>query len=458
MMSALKLSCIAEQMAGQIKEDASFNSVCTDTRHLQQGDLFVALRGENFDGNRFVAKAANGGAVAAIVDGACDVAIPQLVVADTREALGVVARCNRRLFAGPVIALTGSAGKTTCKEMIAAILTECGDVLATVGNLNNEVGVPLTLLQINSEHDYAVIEMGASRAGDIEYLCRFAEPDIALLTNAMPAHIEGFGDLDTVASTKGEIFESLDDDGIAIINYDDRFFGQWRVQAGERKTVSFSRSDAAADVYARDIQMQGDGVSRFTLCSWQGSVEISLSLLGKHNITNALAAAAATLAAGASLLAVQAGLGAVTAVKGRMQVHHLPNLTVIDDSYNANPVAVNAAIDALVGFPGKRCLMLGKMAELGSESASLHDDVAAYAKKKGVDQLIVTGDYAPAQAAVFGAGAHAFGSVEGLLKNLKKFTDADVVLVKGSRSAQMERVVDALIDGSLTDTANGRNQ
>lgn len=441
MMSALKLSDIARETGGVITGEATVTAVCTDSRKIRRGELFVALVGEHFDGSEFLPQVVAGGAEAAIVGAGREAGIPHISVDDTRHALGCIARMNRRQFSGPVIALTGSAGKTTCKEMIASILGCSGKVLATTGNLNNEIGVPLTLLNIAPEHDYAVVEMGASRANDIRYLTQFAEPTIALVLNAMPAHIEGFGSLDEVARTKGQIVESVSAGGIAIINSDDVYAGQWRRQAGDASVVSFSLENAAADFYARARSVDSSGYSRFVLCSPAGEVEVALPLLGKHNVFNAIAAAATAVSAGASLVDVKRGLERMQAVKGRLQARHFGAQLVIDDTYNANPGAVRAAIDVLSEFTGVRCLVLGNMAELGAGAQREHDAVAQYTQQQQIDRLIMIGPCAREATRSFG---EAYDTIGDFIKTLDRGLAADVILVKGSRSSAMENVVEAL--------------
>ena len=447
MMSSMKLSYIAEEINGVCHGDAEFSHVCTDTRSLQAGDLFLALTGENFNGNKFIAEAVKQGASAAVVSEGTNAAIPYVQTKDPRLAYGLIARINRREFNKPIIALTGSAGKTTTKEMIAAILSQGGDVLATQGNLNNEIGVPLTLLALSPKHDAAVIEMGASGKGDIRYLTQFAEPTVAVVTNAMPAHIEGFGSLDNVAITKGEIFESLNG-GVAVINYDDAYYEQWREQASNATIVTFSQLNSSADYYAENIQLNNNGVTHFNLVTPQGCVAISLPLLGEHNIGNAIAAAAAAQAVGASLIDIQHGLSAIEPVSGRLKTYSLPHLTLIDDSYNANPGAVKAAINTLSQFSGSRCLVLGTMGELGADAELLHIDVAKYAKQQGIEELLVVGEYGDVMATHFGEHSKSFASMEILLAELNQDVKADVLLVKGSRSAGMERIVNSLIKNS----------
>ena len=448
MIAALSLVEIVKETGGELTADARFERVCTDTRTLQTGDLYVALTGKHFNGNQFVAEAANAGAIAAVVSEEVVAPIPQLKVADSRLALGLIARSNRRLFTGPLIGLTGSAGKTTTKEMVASILAEQGLVLATAGNLNNEIGVPQTLLQINAEHQFAVIEMGASRSGDIAYLGQFVEPTISVLTNAMPAHIEGFGDIATVAKTKGEIFECLPAGGVAVLNMDDDFYLQWLQQASNARVVTFSKSNVSADFYASNIALKNNTVTTFDLHAKQQGINVKLALLGEHNVVNALAAAAAAMAAGASLEQVKAGLEKVSPVAGRLKTWVGSDLTVIDDSYNASPGSVNAAIDVLAGFPGRRCLVLGAMAELGEQAEQCHMDVARYARQQGIEQLLAVGEYAEQMLAVFNHKGKAYKRQDQLLLEIEQVLDAAVVLIKGSRSAQMERVVSRLLENN----------
>ncbi|MDB6061835.1 MAG: hypothetical protein JWM78_1938 [Verrucomicrobiaceae bacterium] len=472
MMSTLSLREIAAALQVEYSgADIAIENIATDSRSIRAGDLYVALRGERFDGNEFIEAVAAQGAAAAVVNDPQPLALPQLRVDDARAALGLIARINRRRFQHPLIGITGSAGKTTCKEMLAAILSQRGSVLATQGNLNNEIGVPLTLLRIAPEHRYAVIEMGAARAGDIEYLCRFAEPDIALITTALPAHLEGFGSLDTVATTKGEIYSSLRENGTAIINIDSDYQNLWRQLSASHRVISFG-FNAAANISATAIERTGAGV-RFLLRSPLGEVAVEMQLLGLHNIRNALAAAAAAIAAGATLADIRAGLGQVRAVSGRL--NPLPGLRgeiVIDDSYNANPGAVKAAIDVLAECSGQRQLILGNMGELGPQAEALHREVAQYAAERGIDTLWCVGPFAQAQVEAFlqfgnavrhsksvsstsvsskSVCAKAFADNAAVIAELNTITPA-VVLVKGSRSAGTEVIVAALLG---SDNAQG---
>jgi UDP-N-acetylmuramoyl-tripeptide--D-alanyl-D-alanine ligase len=448
MMSTLPLREIAKELQSNYAgADIAIANVCTDSRQIRSGDLYVALSGERFDGHDFVESVAAHGAAAAIVSSPRAVALPQLKVDDTRAALGLVARMNRRRFQGPLVGITGSAGKTTCKEMLAAILEQLGSTLATHGNLNNEIGVPLTLLRIAPEHRYAVIEMGAARAGDIEYLCGFAEPDIALVTSALPAHLEGFGSVDTVAATKGEIYTGLRSNGTAVINIDSEYKTLWQTRAGTHRAITFGLS-AEAMVSASAIERSADGV-QFILHSGIGSTPIELHLLGLHNVRNALGAAAAAIAADASLSAIRDGLAQVRAVPGRLCARQgLRKEIVIDDSYNANPGAVKAAIDVLAEYTGQRQLILGNMGELGPQSESLHIEVARHAAERGIEILWCVGPYAAAQIEAFSrhgnsVSARVFADNAALIAELESVAPA-VVLVKGSRSAATEFIVAAL--------------
>ncbi|HUH38658.1 MAG TPA: UDP-N-acetylmuramoyl-tripeptide--D-alanyl-D-alanine ligase, partial [Spongiibacteraceae bacterium] len=311
MMDALTLRDIAASIGAAYEGDLTVRRVCTDSRSVAPGDLYVALVGERFDGNQFIAQAAAAGACAAVVSRPGDARLPQLQVTDTRRALGEIARLNRRAFRGPLIAVTGSAGKTTVKNMLAAIFAVDGPVLATEGNFNNEIGVPLTLLRLAPEHRAAVIEMGAARAGDIAYLCQFAEPDVGVITNALAAHIQSFGDIAGVARTKGEIYSSLGPKGVAVINADAGYCSLWRNLAGARRQILFGLSESA-DVRATDLAPDARGQG-FMLHFEGRSAPVRLPLLGRHNVVNALAAAAAALAVGTRLEQIVEGLASVRA-------------------------------------------------------------------------------------------------------------------------------------------------
>jgi len=426
--------------------DREILRVSTDSRSLQRGDLFVALSGENFDGHDYVAQAEGGGAAAALVSHLVDIPLPQLCAADTQRALGRLGGYNRQLFSGTLVAITGSSGKTTVKNMVQAVLSQGGVTLATQGNFNNEIGVPLTLLGLEPGVEYAVVEMGAARAGDIAWLCELGRPSVALLLNAMPAHLQGFGSVGAVAAAKGEIFDGLGRDDFAIINADQPWAGEWRARAGEATVLDFGLSRPAA-ISASNVRCRGiEGIS-FTALTPAGDSPIHLALPGEHNVSNALAAIAVGLACELSLARIRDGLESVRPGAGRL----LPSksaagVTVIDDCYNANPGSVRAAIDVLACCVGRRTLILGAMAELGDTSELLHREVGEYALAAGIEQLWGVGPKLQAAVAAFGGGGRLFADRAAVLAGLEgEFGSADTVLVKGSRSAGMEQVLQALL-------------
>ena len=448
-MTTLALQSIATELDGQLNHgDCQFDRVCTDTRALQPGDVFVALRGPRFDAHNFLEEAARKQAKALIVEKRDDsIQLPQLVVKDTTWALGQIARINRELFRGPLIGITGSCGKTTVKTLVHNILALCGNTLATRGSLNNHIGVPLTLFELNANHQFAVIEMGASASGEIAYLAQIAKPNIALVTNALLAHVAGFGSLRGVAVSKGEIYQHLSADGVAIVNADDPQVAIWLDQIGQRKTVRFSVHGNEAEFTASDVDERANGTVAFVLSMPGTSFPVQLRLLGKQNVANALAAAACAYSVGASAEKIQQGLEQSSAVSGRMQAHSgANNCIVIDDSYNANPDSVKAAIDSLAHWQGKTVLVLGDLGELGSEERQLHEQVGRYAKSAGINYLFGTGPLTKLACAAFGEGAEYFKDHAAVILRLQEFVDADtVVLVKGSRAARMEQVVNAIV-------------
>jgi len=447
MMRAFSLTeLLAPLAATRLGGDASFDSVSTDSRKLEIGQLFVALSGERFNGNDFVETVAEQGACAAVVSQRGDYTIPTLLVEDTTLALGQLAALNRQQFSGEVIGITGSSGKTSVKNMIAASLGEAGRTLATEGNLNNEIGLPLTLLKLQAVHRFAVLEMGAGKPGDIRYLCDFARPTVSVLLNAAPAHLEGFGSVAAVAQTKGEILAAVGAGGTAVFNADSEYADLWRQQAGEAKILDFGFGAAA--VTAQELVYDALGCGRFSLVTPQGAIDIRLPVPGQHNVANALAAAAACIAAGVSLELVKHGLSGVKPVAGRLQLLRTVNgVRVIDDSYNANPGSVRAAIDVLAAMPGRRFLVLGSMRELGPDSDTLHADIGRYAAAHGIDALWLTGVESRPVAAAFGDKAQHFSSRESLSADLlPRLASADAVLVKGSRSMGMEAVVAAIVE------------
>lgn len=442
--------------AAQAQGDPRFDSVGTDSRAIQPGQLFVALRGERFDGHDFVLAALQAGAAAAMVDSAWRAegdyaALPLLVVDDTRLALGALAAGWRARFAIPLLGITGSNGKTTVKEMCAAIfraqarLEGYGDeaVHATRGNFNNDIGLPLTLLALAPVHRAAVIEMGMNHPGEIGYLTRLARPTAALVNNAQRAHLLGLGNLAEVAREKGTIYDGLGEDGVAVVNADDAHAAYWRTLNAGRRIVTFG-IDAAAEVQGR-CTLHGLG-SRLEIDTPQGKIDISLQVPGLHNARNAVGAAALCLAAGATPEAIAAGLAAYAGTGGRLQRRPGPKgSTVLDDSYNANPDSMRAGIDVLASTPGRKVLVLGDMGEVGDASAQVHDEIGGYAKSKGVDLLYALGDMSAVAVGNFGDGGQHFADPEALVQALLGYLDTDtVVLVKGSRFMRMERVADRL--------------
>jgi UDP-N-acetylmuramoyl-tripeptide--D-alanyl-D-alanine ligase len=424
--------------------DQSFKGVTTDSRRVQPGEIFVALRGQNFDGHEYLSQVAQSGAAGAVVSEQQDSPLSMLQVADTQRALGLIAAYNRALFDGPLVAITGSSGKTSVKNMISAVLAQRGKTLATEGNFNNEVGVPLTLLRLTPEHQFAVVEMGAGAPGDIAWLCELGRPTIAMVLNVMPAHLAGFGDLEVIAQTKGEIYDRLDESSVAIINVDQPWADQWRNRAHPASVLDFGLEQAAA-ISAEKIVSRGlEGVS-FTAITPVGDIGIALAVPGKHNVGNALAAIAAGLACQLSLPEIKRGLESVRPVGGRLSTRFTTlGTTVIDDCYNANPGSVRAAIDLLASCPGRKTLMLGAMRELGPDSVELHRQMGEYAHARGVERLWGVGrELAPAVQA-FGGGSRFFTDTAEAISALPgAFDDEDTVLIKGSRGAQMERVLAA---------------
>ena len=462
-MSMTTLAVVAESVGGRLfGPDRSFDSVSTDSRTVEPGQLFFALRGERFDGASYVADAARRGAVGAVVSARQPEELPQVEVANPQRALGVFAKAWRERFELPVIGITGSNGKTTVKEMTAAIMRASagGDhdrVLVTWGNLNNEIGVPVTVLYLNATHLSAVVEMGAAAPGDIAYLADIARPTIAVVTNAYRAHLKGFGNIERVAATKGEIYASLQPDGTAIVNRDDRFFSTWWELSAGRRRVSFG-SHPDADYRVTEVRQSAgrDGVElSFTMRTPAGPIAALLPMAGQHNVINALAAAAAGMAAGASRDAVAVGLREMRNVTGRLRRVPAPGgITVYDDTYNANPGSVRAAVEFLASQSGERWLVLGDMAELGPQSAELHGEVGDLARRSGISRLFCTGVDARAAATAFGAGAEWRESMDDLIEILRAaLRQGTTVLVKGSRRMGMERVVQAI---SVRDGAAGR--
>jgi len=436
--------------------DVACARVETDTRKLTPGCLFVALRGANFDGHDFVEKALALGAAAVMVDQAYAARCvpkplpgPALVVADTRIALGQLAAWWRSTQSARLVAITGSNGKTTVKEMLAAICrAEAGEaaVLATQGNFNNDIGMPLTLLRLTPAHRFAVIEMGMNHPGEIDYLTRLACPDVALVNNALRAHLAGLGDLEAVARAKGEIYVGLKADGVAIVNADDPHAGVWRVLAASHRTLQFGFAAEA------DVRVPGDATGNaLVLLTPSGRIETTLAVPGRHNLGNAAAAAAAALALDISTDAIARGLAAYAGVKGRLQSHAcVHGAVLIDDTYNANPDSVLAAVAVLAARPGQRLLVLGDMGELGPDAHLLHREIGAKAKAAGIDRLLCLGELSLHAVQAFGAGGMHFERIEELLAEIEQALAPEVtVLVKGSRFMQMERVVKSFAESGV---------
>jgi UDP-N-acetylmuramoyl-tripeptide--D-alanyl-D-alanine ligase len=431
-----------------IGADRPFNEVAIDTRTLMPGNLFAALHGERIDGHSFVGAAAAAGAAGALVQRQIDAPLAQIVVANVEQALARAARAARAQFSGPVIGVAGSNGKTTVKEMLAGILSQLGPCLATRGNLNNHLGVPMTLLRLDASHRSAVIEMGANRRGDVEQLVQIARPEIGLITNAGAEHLEGFGSLEGAARAEGEMVSGLSASGIAVINGDDAYASLWRAST-EARVCSFGlrrEADFGAEDLRFEVSVQGF-CTRFRLRSPAGSTAVTLALAGRHNVVNALAAAAAAVNAGASLAQVASGLSQMQAVRGRLQFRRTRHgAWLIDDSYNANPSSVRAGLEVLSELPGRRWLVLGDMAELGEVAEASHRELGELARSLAVERLYSFGPLAALAADSFGAGAERFGDAAELTRALDAALGADVrVLIKGSRVNRLERVVEALL-------------
>ena len=426
--------------------DRSYAGVSTDTRMLAQDELFFALQGPNFDGGAFVSAAAERSAAAAVLCEAVDVDIPQITVDDTRLALGTLAASWRQRMPAKVIGITGSNGKTTVKAILANCLSQSAETLATRGNLNNDIGMPLMLLSLSEKHRYAVIEMGANHPGEIAYLTSLARPDVVLITNAAPAHLEGFGDLDGVASAKGEILQGDVSPVFVVLNADDPYFAYWNSLLSGDTVISFG-VEANASVFATDVEADGD-LMIFNLHIHSEEIPIRLPLAGIHNVSNACAAAAVLHGLGMDGKQIRQGLESVQAVSGRLQpVERITSVTVYDDSYNANPQSVIAAAEFLAAQPGHNWLVLGDMGELGEDEVLLHKAVGRAAKRLGIDRILATGKLSKNTVKTFGNGAQWYESIDGLVEELQRTATEDTnILIKGSRFMEMERVVEALIN------------
>lgn len=455
-MIAWRLSEIVRCAQGEVVgPDAAFSSVSTDTRTIKPGALFVALAGPSFDGHDFVATAAQNGAAAALVARPLPVDLPQVVVADPLAALSAFAREWRRQFKIPVIGVTGSNGKTTTKELIGSILSQLGPTLVTRGNLNNHIGVPLMLLELTQQHRYAVIEMGANHLGEIAHLASLAEPTVGIVTNAGAAHLEGFGSLQGVATGKGEMFQALPVEGVAVINADDKYAPQWRDMSTADRILTFG-FEQQADFMAHKVrEVSGANGFRidFDLVTPDGTLAATIPLAGLHNLRNALGAAAAACAAGTEVAQIASGLAAMKTVAGRLELKPAINgAFLVDDSYNANPSSLKAGLDAMRSFTGARWLVLGEMKELGDASNELHAEVGRYARQTGIERLLAIGEGSRFSVEAFGRGGQWFADIDALIRDARSSLTAGVaVLIKGSRANRLERVSAAL---SATPPAN----
>ena len=449
-MIIVSLAELAKRINGQlIGNDLQIDSVSSDSRAVNSQTLFVAIKGEKFDGHCFAQAAVDAGANALLVERELPIIATQLVVENSQKAMGEIGAYVREQIAPTCIALTGSNGKTSVKEMIATILSQHHQVLYTAGNFNNEIGVPLTLLRLQAGDEFGVFELGANHAGEIDYTSSLVKPSVAMVNNVASAHLEGFGSLEGVAKAKSEIFNHISIGGTAVINADDAFADVMLQASSHVKQLCFGIKNEASrdlDIFATDLIADAYGRYAFSLCYGAEVHRVELPLAGRHQVSNALAATSMCLALNLSLAEICQGLSQLKPVKGRMLPSQLGRVTVVDDSYNANPASVGAAIDWLQEIKGNRCLVLGDLGELGDNAALLHRELGELAKAKGVNSLFCVG--------TLSAGAsHAFGSkhyqdienlVAGLIQYINELPAEVTVLVKGSRSARMERVVEAL--------------
>ncbi|HBY84616.1 MAG TPA: UDP-N-acetylmuramoyl-tripeptide--D-alanyl-D-alanine ligase, partial [Colwellia sp.] len=466
---------VPENIAALSLNDLAIDDLVTDSRAIDKNSdkkiAFLALKGPSFDGHRFAEQVIKQGCQLLIVDHALNEVkdTVQLVVNDTRIALGNIAAFVKKEVAPKTVGITGSSGKTTVKEMVAAILSRLGKVLATNGNFNNDIGVPLTLLRLDNSHDFAVIEMGANHMGEIAYTTALTQPDVAVINNIAAAHLEGFGDLCGVARAKGEIFSGLGENGIALYNQDTKYTSkwQWRLTGKTVRTFScFNTGAGKANSYSDSVNLDKNGCATFTLHTEQGCCDVTLTVPGKHNVCNAVAAAAIALEFGASLEDIQLGLAQMQPVKGRLNLHQFENkktghnIKLIDDSYNANLESAKAAAQLLSNYPGKQLLILGDMGELGSEARSYHQEVGEFAKRLKLNTLLSLGVLSQAASDAFAKDNHNdeqsqhFNQRSDLMAHLFTLLDQQLsvgqqdiaILVKGSRSAHMEHVVTEIIE------------
>jgi len=428
----------------------SIDAIATDSRKAMPEHLFVALKGESFDAHDYISQVEQQGASALVVERAQETKLPQIVVNNSLTALGQIANFQRKTHAIPTIALTGSCGKTTTKEMLLSILSQKGKVHATQGNFNNEFGVPFTLFNLTEDDQFSIIELGAGKPGDIDYLSAMVMPDVALITTVAEAHIEGMGSLEGVARTKGEILNHLIQNGVAVLPKDSQWLSDWKAKLlPEQKLMTFSVTNDA-DLSASNI-IRNEQSTVFDICHLGKSKTVEMSLMGQHNISNALAASAAAIALGASLDDCAVGLSEVTATAGRLKVlKGLAGSRIIDDSYNGNPSSILAAADVLSEFSGRKVLILGDMAELGPESKNIHLDLGSKLKSAGIDQVLTVGKLSAYISESYGGDSLHFNSKQALSSFIETQLNSNfVVLIKGSRSAGMEDVVARLVEEKL---------
>lgn len=428
--------------------DIVLKGVNIDSRKISRGELFIAIKGDKFDGHDFIETAINKGAAAVICEKKVpNVSVTQIEVTNSLEALTKLAKSHRAKMNCKVIALTGSNGKTTVKEMIANILPK--PAFATHGNFNNHIGVPLCALKLQAEDKYAVFELGANHIGEIAENIKIVQPDVSLINNIAPAHIEGFGSIDGVARAKGEIYEALPSNGVAIVNNDDNYAHFWDANLTDKQIKRFSKHKPA-DVYADDINFDANGAASFNLVADGQQIVVNLKVPGEHNVSNSLAAAACCLAIGLSLSTIKQGLEKFSGVAGRMAYKKgLNSSVVIDDSYNANLRSALSAIDVLSARKGLRILVMGDMGELGDYTASHHQEVGKTAREKGIDLVLTLGEHSRETAETFGAKGRHYKEESLLINDLMpQLNAATTVLVKGSRSAQMEKIVGQLADNN----------
>ena len=455
-MITMTLQQAAQETAGvvsgnELSKQLQFNAIATDTRKPMPKSLFIALKGENFNGHEYIDKAVEQGAIACMLDEDKQSSIPVLKVENTVFAMGQLALSVRKKLHLPCIGITGSSGKTTVKDMVASILSVQSQVLSTRGNFNNAIGVPLTLFRLSSEDQYAVIEMGASKVGDINEIAQLVLPEVAVITNISAAHLQGLGSLDGIAKVKGEILEHLQKGGIAVLEQDSPWLEKWTEKLTEtQKVQTFALENTNADFYSSELKLNENGQANFKAHTPVGDIKIQLPLPGKHNICNALAAMAAAVAVGASLSDCQIGLANVSSGTGRLQlVSGFAGSRLIDDSYNANPASLSAAMQFLKSLPGNKIVVLGDMAELGDLAVQAHIEAGQMAKKLGFEGIYATGSLTRHTVNAFGDGAHHFPTKDELATALKvkiseEKSDQWNLLIKGSRSSAMEQVVKIL--------------